>query len=590
MIRSSERKVDIAKYPLPRMKFIAKSFIFIEKISMKFRIFLLISCLLCSSVFAQINYCCYDGVAVLFDPATQELKYYSTYDMAADSLDLRDVYKLDGVDPAEVMHVNISTMNIGDIVVVAFDPAKTSKQEYKVWRFGREKDKLQLKNHYIEVFSKAPEYNGFSENGGFVLTRGKHAYYYDGYGKGSDEARKLYNVPERSGREAPTGVTATTLRVYHIDCYEKSEAQRKARLNNEAKQDQERRDKEAAVAKIEFDNQWTIQQKKEDSLKNLPAGIRIENSTDDLIYCLNAWANQFKSRTDIVTQIAACKNSSASCTIDQYKKLKNLFSDLRDRLSSTASKMSSHYTGAWDQCDSARKYYSQGTNLLDKAYYSFNSAYDAARKIAEQYKSMSDADYNLWVQVMYKAYDEGDVFVQDAFYYLYMGYDRYLNKKCPSLKQGALAKEGNVLLQTLVGWQPILKDKIASADVQRADNEKKRNEAQAKAADAKKKEGKVCPNCNGRGVEQVFEKCMLCGGDGKTTSFKTGKRKVGDKAVYTGTNANDVSTYEIRDVNVTTVEGKEEVFCSACKGKGGRLTNKTTTCHVCHGAKRIYAE
>ena len=150
-------------------------------------------------------------------------------------------------------------------------------------------------------------------------------------------------------------------------------------------------------------------------------GIRIENSTNDLIYCLNAWANQFKDRTDIVTKIAGCKNSSSSCMVDNYIKLKRLFSDLRDRLSSTSSKMSRDYSSAWDQCDSARKYYSQGTNLLDKAYTSFNSAYEAARKISENYKSMTDADYNLWVQVMFRSYDEGDVFVQDAYYYLYPG-------------------------------------------------------------------------------------------------------------------------------------------------------------------------
>lgn len=554
-------------------------------------LFCLLCCIVCNLGYAQITYSCYKGTAALYDPASGELRYYYTNDLSVDSIEYKMSYKLEGIEAGDEVKVDISTDYYRNITVLAFNPSRTSKQTYKVWYFETNGNSCSLKSHFTETFSKAPEFNKFGGDGNFVITIGKKVLNISWGSKSSEEGRKLYGIPVNE-RVCSTETTHTVQRVWNIEDYFVLEAKREAKNKNKEKEEQEQRDKEAAVKKAEWDKEWAVKMKKEDSLKNLPAGIRIENSTDDLIYCLNTWANQFKDRTDLVTEIASCKYSNSStCMIDKYKKLKNIFSDLRDRISTTTSKMSSHYTSAWDQCDSAHKYYSKGTNLLDNAYTSFNTAYEAARKIAEQYNTMSTADYDLWVQVMFRSYDEGDVFVQDAYYYLYMGYEAYIKKKCPGMKQGPKAKEGNVLLETLANWQPILKNKTFSASLQRSVNENKRKEDLAKQKADKKAAGALCTNCNGKGVEPVFEKCIICGGDGLTTEFKTGTRKVGDKVVYKSTDQFGKEKYEIRDVNVTTVEGKETVTCKVCNGKGGKYSSKRTqTCHVCNGSKRIYSE
>lgn len=549
----------------------------------------------CNPAKAQYKYYQYKDMAVLYDSVKKSIRYYYDEKGSMESFKFFSSYELNGLEPSDMVNINIAANDQRNVTVVAFDGTKKENQVYKVWKFTCNKTEFKNDISYTFTFDEAPVFRGFSWGGiGFIIKKKKRDFLVNGPNDGNWE-----KLPDnRATFETNSGISNTIDELAYIDDEDSRKAKEnalyEARVQEAVKRNKEAEDMEAvrkkqkdSIQNAEFQKNWAAQQRAEDSLRKLPPGIRIENSTNDLIYCLNAWANQFKDRTDIVTKIASCKNSSSSCMVDNYIKLKRLFSDLRDRLSTTSSKMSRDYTSAWDQCDSARKYYSQGTNLLDKAYTSFNSAYEAARKISENYNSMTDADYNLWVQVMFRSYDEGDVFVQDAYYYLYSGYDRYLGRKCPSLKQGALAKDGNVLLQTLVGWQPILKQKFNDAEVQRANNEKNRKEALAKAADAKKKEGNLCPNCHGSGVEQVFEKCIICGGDGLTTAFKTGSRKVGDKAVYKKTDASGTETYEIRDVNVTTVEGKETVTCSVCHGKGGKYTKKTRICHVCHGAKKI---
>ncbi len=118
---------------------------------------------------------------------------------------------------------------------------------------------------------------------------------------------------------------------------------------------------------------------------------------------------------------------------------------------------------------------------------------------------------------------------------------------------------------------------------------KAKRDAQIAAREKEQKEaGVVCYNCNGTGVEYIYSKCFLCGGDGQTTQFVTGSKTVGQIKTFKGNTVSGNEIYEVRDNKMVTVEGKQLVTCSMCKGEGATKTNKTRVCHICNGNKKLY--